>query len=171
MTRSTPQSLADLRGNVFAKANAHKDSLIATQENCMQFIIPRDIQVPPNGVTTSLSIVVGADADFEMRKLTASFSVPTNPASPMVNRPTIKVRITDKASGKLLTDGFVDLNLIASPGFEGNPLYFPYKFAHYFRRSQTILIELQNIDSDASGYSAPAQRVRLALDGMKWFKA
>lgn len=165
-------ALSQLRKDIFQGANKEKAILLEKQTNCMQYLIARNqIQVPANGVTTSLSIVIGNDADFELKKLLASYTIPTNVLSPYANRPSIQIRITDKASGKLLTDGFVDLNLIATPGYFGNTLFFPYKFSHFFRRSQTVLIELQNLDTNNGAYTAPAQSVSLCLDGLKWFTA
>lgn len=150
---------------------AERESIIADQVNAYQFIYPRtNINVPAGGQTVQVPIVIGADADFLIRRMLLSFTLPTN------KTPSVKVQITDKGRGIKLTDDFVNVHLIATPGyldsylpFEGatervanSPsLYIPYKLTYFMRRTATLLLEFQNSDSTDDCV------VNIAFDGTK----
>jgi hypothetical protein len=165
------QSLNQAVNSAMHRTVAERDAIIADQANAYQFIYPRtNINVPAGGQTVQVPIVIGADADFLIRRILMSFTLPEEKI------PSVKVMITDKGRGVKLTDDFVDVHLISTPGYldaylpfvgatekvaNSPSLYIPYKFTYFMRRTATLLLEFQNSDSNNDCI------VNIAFDGTK----
>ena len=57
----------------------------------------------------------------------------------------LSIRITEEGSGRVLTDGFVALELMAAPGY-GTFLKEPFPFRYAFRKEGKLRIEIVNRD-------------------------
>lgn len=104
------------------------------------------------GKTESLEINVGNDGDFHSETLTGKI-IPTNSTTTTG----LLVQIFDNNSE--LTDGFIPLENILSPGY-GAQVFFPHKLEHIFERNAKIRFNVQNI-------SAESQSVSFVLSGEK----
>ena len=160
----------------------YRDKKIAQQKEVMRHLFPtQKINIPAasgnNPGTADYQLVVGSDADFHILGITGSYGFlypkdPTSPESqtnPVVAHPApqdgavdVGIRITDASSGKLITDGFVGLDLFLSPGAVGNTLEMIYEMDHIVTRAKNLRLELVNYDTD------PAI-VNIVFHGRKYF--
>ena len=160
----------------------YRDRKIAQQKETMRYIYPTQKIVVAaatgnNPGSSDYQLVIGADADFHILGVTGSygFLYAKNPAEPVSSTNPIiahsapqdgaedvAVRMTDAATGRLLTEGYVDLELFMSPGAAGNPLRLIYEMDHIITRSKHIRLEFLNYDSDIC-------QVQMAFHGRKYF--
>lgn len=166
------------------------------------FTFPNAIAVPNNG-QRSFQIVVDADADFYAERLTGSALGPTDKAGvrlagqqasgdnpnvpaqptnfPLVGTTTgyadrgLMVEIKDGGSRINLTDGFVPLEIIFTPGYDIGTFHIPFPFKYYIRRSAKLVFNFSNRDKAApvavAGYNTPPflyHFVTAALNGCKY---
>lgn len=163
-------------------AREYRDNKIKQQNEAMRSIYPTQkitigSATGANAGSADYQLIVGADADFHILGVTGVYGFlylkdptqPEGPTNPIISHPTpqdgaedVSVRITDASSGKLLTEGYVDLELFLSPGAVGNPLRMIYEFDHIITRSKAIRLEFLNYDSDPC-------IVQMAFHGRKYF--
>jgi len=126
------------------------------------FTYPQTVVVPNNG-QRSFQIVVDADADFYAERLTGSALGPcdTNGLR-LTSQPTnfpylgttvgfadrgLMVNIKDGGSRVDLTDGFVPLELIFTPGYDVGTFYIPFPFRYFVRRNAKLVFTFLNRDT------------------------
>lgn len=166
------------------------------------FTFPQAIAVPNNG-QRAFQITVDADADFYAERLTGSAlgpcdtsgiryagqqsaadnpNVPPQPTNfPYIGTTTgyadrgLMVEIKDGGSRINLTDGFVPLELLFTPGYDIGTFYIPFPFKYYVRRSAKLVFNFSNRDKAApaavAGYNTPPflyHFVSVALNGSKF---
>lgn len=150
----------------------YRDRKISQQRETMRYIYPtQKILVPAasgnNPGSADYQLVIGADADFHILGVTGSYgflygSPETSHATPQDGAEDVAIRMTDAATGRLLTEGYVDLELFLSPGAVGNPLRMIYEMDHIVTRSKHIRLEFLNYDTDKC-------QVQMAFHGRKYF--
>jgi len=160
----------------------YRDRKIAQQKETARHIYPtQKITIPAatggNAGSADYQLVIGADADFHILAITGSYGFsylkdptqPEGPTNPVIAHPTpqdgaedVAVRITDASTGRLLTEGYVDLELFLSPGAVGNPLRMLYEMDHIVTRAKHLRLEFLNYDSDPCV-------VQMAFHGRKYF--
>jgi hypothetical protein len=172
MPRPAPvsdHSMADMRLQSFERITASRRAIELDQQNAFQFHIPRQVTVPAGSTIVSLPITIGADGDFLMEKVMISFTLSQSATdasgtapNPYYKKPSLTLKVTDKGRGNLLTDSFVPVELIATPGIidstqvtptsgtaytlqNSNQLIYPFKWKYYFKATSTILIEILNL--------------------------
>jgi len=126
--------------------------MLATQEWRKTAHLSTSLVAIAAGKTEPLEINVSNDGDFHSETLTGKM-IPTNAATVTG----LLVQIFDNNSE--LTDGFMPLENILSPGY-GSQVFFPHKLEHIFERNAKIRFNVQNI-------SAETQSVSFTLSGEK----
>lgn len=116
------------------------------------------ITIAPGGVSvTPVSINLPSDGYFELLAVTGAFTVPVG------ETPQCAVRFSDSSgNGNDLTEGFVDLDLILSPGPAGEPLRTFYKFNYIFQPNSTLRADFINRSP------ATPVDVKIAFHGRKY---
>ncbi len=165
------------------------------------FTFPQSVAVPNNG-QRAFQIVVDADADFYAERLTGSALGPTDqngvrlagqqaaaqnpnvPAQP-TNFPYIgtttgyadrglTVKITDGGSRVTLTDGFVPLELIFTPGYDIGTFHIPFPFKYLIRRTAKLVMTFANRDRAVpvavAGYNTPSLLYHFASGSLNGYK-
>lgn len=150
------------------------------------YTYPINVTVPNNGNRLA-TIIVDQDADFFAKQLTGKVIGPTDSnGARLVNQPTnfpmpgtlmgwadsgVQVKIFDGGSGYDLTDGFVNVETIFTPGY-GVQFHIPFAWPYYIRRNSKLNWEFAN--RDASVGIAPIAGATLyhfvgvALNGYKY---
>lgn len=117
------------------------------------FVIPARLVVPALG-NLDLTIDIKSDAHFDCRFITGDFTTLNGGADAGTNF--LSCRFTDASNDLKLSDAFVPLNLMLSPGrvisagIAGNPsnqLFYPFPFEHVFPASGGIGLEVANSGS------------------------
>ncbi len=157
------------------------------------FTFPQSVVVPNNG-QRSFQVVIDADADFYAERLTGSALGPCNNAGlRQIAQPTdfpylgttlgfadrgLMVNIKDGGSRIDLTDGFVPLELIFTPGYDVGTFYIPFPFKYYIRRNAKLVFTFINRDTKVALAVAPLSAgdtmyhfVSAALNGEKYLVA
>lgn len=120
-----------------------------------------------NNTTLPAILTVEEDADFLCERITGSAYGPTDvngarsTASatifPLAGTTVgyadrgVMTQIKDTGAGRLLSNGFVPLETILSPGY-GLSLSSPYPFKYMFKRNSKIQFDLRNRDTTANLY-------------------
>ncbi|HEX3100395.1 MAG TPA: hypothetical protein VHQ01_01310 [Pyrinomonadaceae bacterium] len=169
--------------SVEIEAQDHRDK----QAYRYKFIFPQSVAVPNNG-QRAFQIVVDADADFYAERLTGSALGPTDASGVrLLTMPTqfplvgasgvgyadrgLMVSIKDGGSRIDLTDGFVPLELIFTPGYDIGTFYIPFPFKYYVRRNSKIVFTFINRDKAVDPSQTPQilyHFVSASLDGNKY---
>lgn len=168
------------------EAQDHRDK----QAYRYNFTFPQSVAVPNNG-QRALQIVVDADADFYAERITGSALGPATSAGvrlpiqptdfPVVGTTVgfadrgLMVAIKDGGSRIDLTDGFVPLELIFTPGYDVGTFYIPFPFKYYVRRNAKLVFTFLNRDTRV-GIAPIAGAtlfhfVSVALNGYKYLPA
>ena len=129
------------------------------------------------GQTSPFTLAVEQDADFSIEKWTGSCYGPVDEDGiPVVANPTdfpqpgttvgfagrgLLVKLTDTGSGKDLSDGFIPLECLLSPGYGVN-MFAPYPAKYFARRNSKIRFDFKNKDTQAR------QAVDMVLGGQKY---
>lgn len=140
------------------EAQDHRDK----QAYRYNFTFPQVVAVPNNG-QRNFQIVIDADADFYAERLTGSALGPTDEnGNRLVIQPTnfpylgttvgfadrgLMVSIKDGGSRIELTDGFVPLELIFTPGYDVGTFHIPFPFKYYLRRNSKLVFTFLNRDT------------------------
>lgn len=127
--------------------------------------------------TTPFTLAIEQDADFVIEKWTGSCYGPVDangiqvPAGatdfPQPGTTTgfagrgLLVKLTDTGSGKDLSDGFIPLECLLSPGYGVNT-FAPYPAKYFARRNSKIRFDFKNKDTQAR------QAVDMVLGGQKY---
>jgi hypothetical protein len=124
------------------------------------------INVPvANNTTLPALLTIEEDADFLVHSITGSAYGPTDvngarqsstatifplagTAAGFADRG-LMTKITDTGSGRVLTNGWVPLETILTPGY-GLSLDTPYPFKYLIRRNSKIQFDLRNRDTTAA---------------------
>jgi hypothetical protein len=159
------------------EAQDHRDK----QAYRYNFTFPQSVAVPNNG-QRSFQIVVDADADFYCERLTGSCLGPTNATGVRQTASAtvfpypgvagvgfadrgLMVQIKDGGSRIDLTDGFVPVELIFTPGYDIGTFHIPYPFKYYIRRTAKLVFNFINRDTTAGGLF---HFVSASLNGYKY---
>lgn len=168
------------------EAQDHRDK----QAFRYNFTFPQSVVVPNNG-QRSFQIVVDADADFYAERITGSALGPCNANGlRQVGQATdfpylgttvgfadrgLMVNIKDGGSRLDLTDGFVPLELIFTPGYDVGTFYIPFPFKYFVRRNAKLVFTFINRDTRVAAAIAPLNAgdtmyhfVSAALNGSKY---
>ncbi len=175
------------------EAQDHRDK----QAYRYNFTFPQSVVVPNNGQRT-FQIVVDADADFYAERLTGSALGPCSEqglrailqstdfpylgTSAGFSDRGLMVNIKDGGSRIDLTDGFVPLELIFTPGYDVGTFYIPFPFKYYIRRTAKLVFTFINRDTRVSTVADPTHFpagvgstmfhfVSAALNGVKYLVA
>jgi hypothetical protein len=167
-----------------------------------KFMFPQSVAVPNNG-QRAFQFVIDADADFYAERFTGSAlgpsdsagvrlagqqpasdnpNVPPEPTNfPLVGTTTgyadrgLMVNIKDGGSRIELTDGFVPLELLFTPGYDFGTFHIPFPFKYYVRRTSKLVFTFVNRDKAApvavTGYNTPQFLYHFVsgnLDGFKY---
>lgn len=141
------------------EAQDHRDK----QAYKYNFTFPQSVAVPNNG-QRNFQIVVDADADFYAERLTGSALGPCDSNGlRLTAQPTdfpylgaagigfadrgLMVSIKDGGSRIDLTDGFVPLELIFTPGYDIGTFYIPFPFKYFVRRNAKLVFTFTNRDT------------------------
>lgn len=141
--------------------------------------------IVPNGVSTPLQIQIEEDAHFEMTAITGVAFGPVdlntgalvttestdfpNPVNTSIAQSGMSAQFRDKGSSKDLFSDKIPVECFLTPGY-GQENYPAYPFHHVFKKTATLLIELQNRDSAADPNSY-GHYVGFALKGQKYLKS
>ncbi len=134
------------------------------------FTFPQSVVVPNNG-QRAFQIVVDADADFYAERLTGSALGPCDSNGlRQVQQPTdfpylgttlgfadrgLMVNVKDGGSRIDLTDGYVPLELIFTPGYDVGTFYIPFPFKYFIRRNAKLVFTFINRDTKVALAVAP----------------
>jgi len=115
------------------------------------FVIPIRIVVPASG-NNDVTVDIKSGAHFDSRFVTGDFTtLNVGPVDAGTNL--MSARFTDASNDLKLSDAFVPLNLMLSPGRSlsagvagnaSNSLFYPFPFEHIFPASGGIGIEVAN---------------------------
>jgi len=127
--------------------------------------------------TLAVFLTITQDADFMLEKLTGSVLGPVDANGvpqtagatdfPMPGTTTgfagrgLSVQITDTGAARDITNGFLPLETILSPGY-GVQMYLPYPIRYFARRNSRLRFDFRNQDTQAR------QSVTIALNGYKY---
>jgi hypothetical protein len=157
------------------------------------FTFPQSVVVPNNG-QRAFQIVVDADADFYAERLTGSALGPCDANGlRQVSQPTdfpylgttlgfadrgLMVNVKDGGSRIDLTDGYVPLELIFTPGYDVGTFYIPFPFKYFIRRNAKLVFTFINRDTKVALAVAPLAAgatmyhfVSASLNGTKYLVA
>lgn len=145
------------------------------------FIYALNVPVQNNSTLPAL-LTIEEDADFMCERITGSCYGPTdvngarvvasNTIFPLAGTTVgfadrgVMTKILDTGAGRVLTNGFVPLETILSPGY-GLSLYQPYPFRYLIKRNSKLQFDLRNRDTTvdaAAGYHF----VSICLHGTKF---
>lgn len=105
------------------------------------------------GPTTSLGVPSPAGAtDFPMPGTTTGFAGRG-----------LSVQIVDTGASRDLTNGFIPLETMLTPGY-GVQLFQPYTLKYFARRNSRLRFDFRNQDTQANAY----QSVTIVLNGFKY---
>lgn len=133
------------------------------------------------GATTPFVLTIEQDADFLIERITGSMLGPvdittglyddagltdfpqpgTTGGAPTFAGRGLTSQITDQGAGRDLTNGFVPLENLLSPGYGVN-LFLPYPFKYFARRNSNIRFDFRNRDTQAR------QSVDISILGYKF---
>jgi hypothetical protein len=171
---------------------------IDRQKNKFHFVYPQTILVPYrsadfNETSAVATIDIASDAPFRIERITMSamgpvdangFRVYDDGTNPLTQFPLagtdplgteiqyaehgVSVRISEGGSNREFTDGFVPLELIATPGYR-EAFYHPLPFNYLVKERSQLRFEFQNRDA-APEYETNQyfHLVSLALIGSKY---
>ena len=128
--------------------------------------------------TTPQNLTITQDADFLIEKITGrafgpvdTDGIPTqsNTDFPLPGIATgqgfagrgLTLRVTDQGSARDLTNGFVPVELLLTPGY-GIQFYIPYPIKYFLRRNSTLQFDFRNQDTQAR------HSITIALNGYKY---
>lgn len=134
--------------------------------------------VGPNA-TVPVILSIEQDADFFIEKITGSCYGPCSAAgivTPAVatdfDMPGtavgfaargISIQITDTGAGRELTNGFVPVELLFTPGYAIG-FFQPYRLQYFARRNSKIRFDIRNRDTQAGAN----QQIDIAINGYKY---
>ena len=135
------------------------------QVNKYGFLYALNVPVANNG-TLAAVLTIEEDADFLVEKFTGSAYGPTDvngirqlasatdfdlagTAAGYADRG-LTVKMTDSGSGRVLSNGYVPVETILTPGY-GISLFTPFNFKYWIRKSSKILFDFRNRDTTAGG--------------------
>ncbi len=182
--------------------NLEADDLENKQSVRYKFAYPQMVAVPNNGQRQA-QLVVDEDADFYAERITGSClgptdmngirlagqqsavqnpNVPPQPTNfPFIGTSTgyadrgLMVRIFEGGSTLMLTDGYVPVELIFTPGYDPGTFHIPFPFKYYVKRNSKMVFDFINRDQAVPqavvGYNTPSilfHFVGLSLDGYKY---
>jgi hypothetical protein len=134
--------------------------------------------VAPGG-TVPVILSIEQDADFFLEKITGSCYGPCTAAG-IVNPANatdfgmpgtaigfagrgMSIQITDTGAGRELTNGFVPVELIFTPGYM-NGFFQPYRLQLLIRRNSKLRFDIRNRDTQVGAN----QQIDIALNGYKY---
>jgi hypothetical protein len=133
----------------------------------------------PANTTSPLILTIEQDADFFIEKITGSAYGPValvtgipNGAATDFDMPGttagfagrgLQVQITDTGAGRELTNGFVPVEDIFTPGYDKG-FFQPYRVNYMARRNSKIRFDFRNRDTQTNAN----QQVDIALNGYKY---
>lgn len=145
------------------------------------YTFPINVAVPNNGEQSG-KLVLDTDADFYAQCMTGKVIAPADSDGvrqdgedtdfPMAGTIVgfadsgLQVEIKDKGSGRDLTDDFVNVETILTPGY-GFQMYIPFSWKYYARRKATIAYQFANRDT-ATGEVDLYHYVALTIHGFKY---
>jgi hypothetical protein len=137
----------------------------------------------PNGGKEPVTLNILDDADFVVQKITISAYGPTNSNGvrqvnaatnfPMAGTLTgfadrgLQLKVTDKGSGRDLTNGYVNLELFGSPGY-GVQLHMPFPYNTTFYARSQLVFDFNNRDSATIEGGTLYHFASIALTGYKY---
>lgn len=133
----------------------------------------------PANTTAPLILAIEQDADFCIEKITGSVygpvalvtGIPSGGATDFDMPGTstgfacrgLTVKITDTGAGRELTNGFVPVENILTPGY-GDQFYQPYRLNYMVKRSSKLRFDFRNRDTRVGAH----QQVDVCLNGYKY---
>ena len=155
---ATPTQFKDAERVVQLEGQNYRDK----QAFRYQFIFSQSTVVPNNG-QRFFQFIVDADADFYTEELTGSCLGPTdNTGARLIAQPTnfpypgvagvgfadraLMCAIKDGGSRIDLTDGFVPVELLLTPGYDIGTFHIPLKYKYYIRRNSKLVFTFLNRD-------------------------
>jgi hypothetical protein len=141
-----------------------------------------------NNDSKTVSLQIEQDADFFIQNITGSIIAPADvnglrlpaqtsdfPLAGAVNAAGaligfadhgLSVKITDTGAGRTLTNGYIPLELILTPGYR-EQFDKPYEFKYYADRNSKLKFEFMNRDTKANVGVQAYHYVTIALKGYK----
>lgn len=133
-----------------------------------------------NNTSLPASLTIEEDADFLVHSITGSAYGPTDVNGarqtsvatifPLAGTTVgyadrgVMARITDAGAGRILTNSFVPIETILTPGY-GISMDQPFPYKYLIKRNSKIQFDLRNRDTTAGGYY---HFVSIALHGTKY---
>ena len=128
--------------------------------------------------TSPENLTITQDADFQFEKITGRAYGPcddngiptqTNTDFPMPGIAAgqgfagrgLQMAITDQGAARPLTDGFIPVELMLTPGY-GIQMFLPYPVKYFARRNSVIQFDFRNQDTQAQ------QAIDIAINGYKF---
>lgn len=109
--------------------------------------IPMTI-VPANSVVTSVVIIMPSDSWFRLENITGSFTAPSGEV------PNSAMSLQDLGSGNAITEGYIELSNILSPGLviagATSPFVRPFMLSRTFEKSAQLRIDFLNRSTTGS---------------------
>jgi hypothetical protein len=132
-------------------ANTTAPIILAIEQDADFFIekITGSVYGPVNAVT---GVPTGGATDFDMPGTVAGFAARG-----------LQVQITDTGAGRELTNGFIPLETLLTPGY-GIELFQPYRINYMAKRNSKIRFDFRNRDSQANAN----HQVDITLNGYKY---
>lgn len=135
------------------------------QLNKYGFIYALNVPVA-NNTTLPAILTIEEDADFLCEKITGSAYGPTDVNGIRQNAGAtdfdlagttagyadrgLTMRITDSGTGRVLTNGFVPVETVLTPGY-GIALFTPFLYKYWVKRNSKLQFDLRNRDTTAGG--------------------
>ena len=136
-----------------------------------------------NNTTLPALLTIEEDADFLVHSITGSAYGPTDVNGarlstiatifPLAGTTVgfadrgLMTKVTDTGAGRVLTNGWVPLETILTPGY-GLGLDTPYPFKYLIRRNSKIQFDLRNRDTTALGGTTYYHFTSIVLNGTKY---
>lgn len=130
-------------------------SIILTIEQDADFYIEKITGSAYGPVDATTGIPSGADTSFDMPGTAGGYAARG-----------LQVRITDTGAGRELTNGFVPLEIILTPGYDLG-FITPYRVNYMAKRNSKLRFDFRNRDTNGAGTAH--QQVDLALNGYKYY--
>lgn len=119
-----------------------------------------------NNTTLPAILTIEEDADFMVEKITGSAYGPTDvngirqtasaTVFPLAGTTVgyadrgLTVKVTDTGAGRVLTNGFVPVETILTPGY-GVAMFTPFLYKNFIRKNSKLQFDLRNRDTTAGG--------------------
>lgn len=128
--------------------------------------------------TAPQNLTITQDADFQWEKITGRAFGPVDdngiPQQSNTDFPMpgiaigqgfagrgLQMQITDQGAARPLTDGFIPVELLLTPGY-GVQMFLPYPIKYFSRRNSVLQFDFRNQDTQAQ------QAIDIAINGYKF---